>query len=263
MDDTALSSADAVLTRGLRLLTAFEALPLGEARVSELARQARLPLSTAYRYVARLRAEGFLEEGVAPGTVQLGLRLVALAHRAPERQITSLARPIMEELGQETGETILLIEPLGTRAICSERVETRAVVRIAFDKGRVLPLHAGASVRALLAFLPSHVVEAVIEAGLDSFTQETIADSVQLRENLRQVREDGYAQSESEMDPGVRAVAMPVCAGGPHALASLSVTGPAYRFTPDKIPHCLDALKRATARLNACIIASRKRAQHA
>jgi IclR family acetate operon transcriptional repressor len=252
-------SQAAVFARGLGLLTSLGTERPGETTVSELARAVGLPLSTAYRYVSVLKEEGFLEEGERPGSWRIGLRLLALAWNAPPRRITTAARPIMERLSAETGETVLLIEPFGTCGICSERVESQEAVRLAFEKGRVLPLHAGASVRALLAFSPSWLVEAVLEERLERFTDATITVPQALRDNLGYVRSVGYAYSDSEMDPGVSAVAMPVRAGRKYAVASLSVTGPSFRLTREKAMSCLPALQRAVAELDAKLTKGRTR----
>jgi DNA-binding IclR family transcriptional regulator len=241
------------VARALRLVGALAARPDGEATLAELAAEVGVPLSTAYRHAATLRREGFLEDGARPGRLRVGLRLVALAWNAPPRPITVAARPVMEELSAATGETVLLIEPFGTQAICTERVESREAVRLAFERGRILPMHAGASVRALLAFSPPDVVEAVLAGERVRYTPATPTDRDALAALLARVRADGYALSESEMDPGVAALAMPVRAGGRYAVAALSVTGPAYRFTPERARACLPALAAATARLDAAL----------
>ncbi|MCL6596393.1 MAG: IclR family transcriptional regulator [Firmicutes bacterium] len=249
----------AVLARGLDLLASLGEDLGGEATVAELARAVGLPASTAYRYVAVLRRAGLLEEGERPGSVRIGLRLIALAWNAPPRRITALARPVMEALSNATGETVLLIEPFGTQAICTERVESREAVRLAFEKGRVLPLHAGASVRALLAFSPPALLQAVLAGELRRFTPATITDPAALAENLEAVRQAGYAWSDSEMDPGVSALAMPVCGGGRYAQASLSVTGPSFRLTRQRASAHLLALRQAVEALDEALGRNRLR----
>lgn len=254
VSDAAPRPSTGAMERGLALLAAFEDGDAPERSVAELAQAVDLPISTAYRYVRALRQYGYLEPGKRPSTVRLGLRVLALARQVmASRPLADVARPVMHELSRITGETVLLVEPLGTRAICTERVESAEPVRLAFEKGRILPMHAGATVRALLAFLPTEALFAVVAEGLERYTDATLTDPAELAACLAQVREMGYASSEGEMDPGVRAIAMPIRAGRAYAKASLSVTGPSFRFTAHKVGPALAALRAAVLELDRAL----------
>lgn len=236
------------------MLAVFAATDEAELSVGELARLAELPPSTAYRYIQGLREAGYLESA-GTGAIRLGERVEALARRLQLRDpLADLARPVMRELSRLTSETVLLIEAAGTFGVCVERVESQEPVRLSFAKGRMEPLHAGASVRALLAFLPDAVLQDVIAAGLQPFTPATIADPDALRRSLAVVREQGYAHSVGEMDVDVRALGVPLRPSGHgYARAALSVTGPAYRFTEDKVAKVLPLLKASAARIEAIL----------
>ena len=242
------------LERGLRLLSAFADAEQAELSVADLAQAAALPSSTVYRYVQGLRDAGYLE-GTGAGGLRLGPRLSALAQRMQLRDpLADLARPVMQELSRLTAETVLLVEAAGTWGICTERVVSPEPVRLSFAKGRMEPLYAGATVRALLAFLPEEVLESVIAEGLTAYTEATISDPGALRGNLQEVRRLGYACSLGEMDPDVRALAVPLRPNGEgYARASLAVTGPAYRFTEEKIPGVLSLLRASAARIESLL----------
>ncbi len=242
------------LERGLRLLAVFATADETELAVADLARAAGLPASTAYRYIQGLRDAGYLESA-GGGTVRLGERVEALARRLQLRDpLPDLARPVMRELSRLTSETVLLVAPAGIFGICVERVESQEPVRLSFAKGRMEPLYAGATVRALLAFLPDDVLEAVIAAGLTPYTEVTISDPGALRANLADVRRQGYAHSLGEMDVDVRALAVPLRPDGRgFARAALSVTGPAFRFTEDKVSKVLPLLQASAARIEGIL----------
>ena len=242
------------LERGLRLLSVFAKAGEAELTVADLARQAGLPPSTAYRYIQGLREAGYLE-AAGTGAVRLGEQVRALARDLQlQDPLAEFARPVMRELSRLTMETVLLVEPAGTFGICVERVESQEPVRLSFAKGRMEPLYAGATVRALLAFLPDDVLESVIAAGLVRYTEITIGDPEALRRNLAEVRRLGYAHSLGEMDEGVRALAVPLRPDGQgFARAALSVTGPAFRFTEDKVPQVLPLLRASAARIEGIL----------
>jgi DNA-binding IclR family transcriptional regulator len=252
---TASAAADErqshVLERGLKLLLAYADLDRRELTTQELAQHTGMALSTVYRYVGTLRRLGFLAAGSSYGSLVLGPRLVDLARVQLERaELPLVAFPLMRELSRITGETVLLVEPAGTFGLCTERVESSEPVRLSFAKGRMLPLHAGATVRALLAHLPEDVFLEVVRGGLRRYTEATICDPDRLARSLEEVRARGYALSLGEMDRDVRALAMPVRRHPePWAVASLSVTGPAYRFTEAKVPLALSALRACVDRL--------------
>jgi DNA-binding IclR family transcriptional regulator len=238
------------LERGLRILALFATADEAELSVADLAKGAGLPPSTAYRYIQGLRDAGYLAS-TGNGTLRLGEKVESLARRLQLRDpLADLARPVMRELSRLSSETVLLVEAAGTYGICVERVESQEPVRLSFAKGRMEPLYAGATVRALLAFLPESVLDAVIETGLIRYTPATIGDAQELRENLLQVRRDGYAHSVGEMDADVRALAVPLRPGGQgYARAALSVTGPGFRFTEAKVAKVLPLLQASAARI--------------
>jgi DNA-binding IclR family transcriptional regulator len=242
------------LERGLRLLAVFATADEPELTVADLARQAGLPPSTAYRYIQGLREAGYLESA-GGGALRLGEKVAALARRLQLRDpLPDLARPVMRELSRLTSETVLLVEAAGIFGVCVERVESQEPVRLSFAKGRMEPLHAGATVRALLAFLPDDVLDAVIAGGLSRYTEATITDPGRLRENLAEVRRLGYANSVGEMDDEVRALAVPLRPGGRGwARAALSVTGPAFRFTDEKVTRVLPLLQASAARIEGIL----------
>lgn len=118
---------------------------------------------------------------------------------------------------------------------------TREVI-MTVTLGEPYPLHAGASSRALLAFMPEERIEAYINSGpLESLTARTIIDPQRLREDLEMVRKQGWAQSTGERKNGAASVAAPVRNHEGYAVAVVSVCGPMERFQTE-IDDCREAL---------------------
>ncbi|BDG58962.1 IclR family transcriptional regulator [Caldinitratiruptor microaerophilus] len=237
----------ASLERGLQILFALERFPEG-LTAAEIAAEAGIPASTVYRYLRKLSAWGLVTSTPGSSRYWLGNRLLSLAGKVPaERELVAVARPHMTALSRRLEETVLLTQVSGHEAICLERVESRQVVRLSFDRGVVLPLHAGASARVLMAYLEPEEVDAVIRSvGLPRYTENTITDPDRLKAVLQEVRERGYAISDEEMDRGVRSISMPVRDPEGRVVAGMCVVGPRFRLGDERVPEILSALREAT-----------------
>jgi DNA-binding IclR family transcriptional regulator len=163
------------------------------------------------------------------------LRLGLLAQQ--KFNIAVIALPFMKELSRLTKETVLLTAVHGNKAFCLERVESEEPIRYSlFTPGANLPLHAGASSKVLMAYLPEAEWDAIItEEGLQRFTPQTITDRGVLKSQLKEIRTRGYAFSDQEVDREVRAVAAPIVNPRGELMAGLTVAGPAYRINKTKV----------------------------
>jgi DNA-binding IclR family transcriptional regulator len=243
------------LARGLDLLLLFsEVCPA--LSIAEIAAALRVPRPTAYRLVRTLRSRGLVHEA-GPSTYGLGWSVLSLAQVAEAGlDLARLLYPIMLRLHARTGETVMLTAAAGLSGVCLERIESRHSVRLSVTKGRRIALHAGASAKALLAFLPKATWERVIaEAGLPRFTPRTITRPALLRSELCRIRRQGYAVSLGELDDGAWAVAAPVLAPDRQLVAALTLAGPLTRFERAALPrlvrHVREAVGAASAALHA------------
>lgn len=218
-----------------------------ELTAEEISRLIGTPRSTTYRYIRTLRDKGFLER-TAHDTFRLGPRLLKFARLAVRQEdVGRIALPVMEELCRKTRETVLLTRLFDEHAVCVERVEAPQAVRITFERGQIQPLHAGASSKILLAYLPEERVEKHLAQPLQAFTPNTVTDLDELKDQLRQVRRQGYCLSESEVDDGATSVAVPILDRRRRLVAGLSVAGPTFRMDEAVIDRVLSQLRDAAA----------------
>lgn len=235
------SSAEKVLDV---LLLFSESRP--ELTADEISELIGAPRSTTYRYLRTLHTKGFLEKSTA-GIYRPGPRLVQLGRVALSRlDLRDIALPVMREIAGETRETVLLTRLSGRSAVCIERVEGPQTIRITFERGRVQPLHAGASSKILLAYAGGEV-EDYIDIPLEQFTEQTVTDPDVLRAQLRQIREQGYCISDGEVDVGARAVAVPILDDHNRLVAGLSTAGPAFRMDEQVVERHLALLQSGAA----------------
>jgi len=226
------------LAKGLEILLAFsgDCPTLSSEKIAE---QIGVPRSTVYRYLQTLLAYSFLEHDHRPGHFRLGSSLLELADSVKYGStLTERALPLMRWIRDETGESVFLCVAHGNHAVCIERVESVQSVKFSFERGRRMPLHAGASAKVLLAFMDKQRREGVLK-WMESSTEKSKAgtDVNQLRAELSKIRQRGYAFSQEEVDPGAWALAVPVLKRDGRLLASLSVGGPVSR-----LPKNLDEL---------------------
>jgi DNA-binding IclR family transcriptional regulator len=225
------------LSHGLEILLLFDSFrPV--FTVLEIADLLHFSQSKTYRLVRALVYYGLLETPNGSGQYSLGMNALRLGLLAQQKfNIAVVALPFMRELSRLTKETVLLTSVHGEKAFCLERVESEEPIRYSlFTPGARVPLHAGASSKVLLAFLPEAEWDAIItREGLQRFTPQTITDRGILKAQLKEIRTRGYAFSDQEVDREVRAVAAPIVNPRGELMAGLTVAGPAYRINKTKV----------------------------
>lgn len=218
------SAGGASFMRGLNVLIAVA--EAGELRAEQIAAEVEVPLSTVYRYLRTLRELDLVEErdgSYVPGWRLLELSGQDLAHT----RLVELGHGFLRELAETTGETAVLTVRAGTHAMCLRQVESRHPIRFAFRINQLLPLHAGAGQRILLAHAPQAVIDRVLQQPLRHITTRT-PGLVAVTRELEQIRQEGTLISRGELYPGAVAVAVPVFVDG-EIICSLAVAGPEDR----------------------------------
>ena len=201
----------------------------GELGTNEIARRSGINASTVSRLLATLTAGRYVEHVPATGRYRLSLRLVELGNAVLERlDLRSLARPHLEALVRETGETATLSAPGEHDAVTVDFAHGSAAVQSVAQIGRPSIGHATAVGKVLLAF--GRVDTRA--APLLPFTARTITDPKRLAEELDRVRRRGLAEARDEREEGLSAIAAPVRDGRGDLVGILGVQGPSSRFDP-------------------------------
>jgi IclR family acetate operon transcriptional repressor len=223
-----------------RALTVLDTLAEGEELgTNELARRTRINASTVSRLLATLAARGLVEHVPETGRYRLGLRLLQLGNAVLGRlDLRRVARPQLEALVTETGETATLSAPGERDAITVDFVQSdEASVQSVARVGRPSIAHATATGKVLLAF---GAVE--LPRPLEVFTARTITDSRALEREIKRVRERGYAEAVGEREEDLNALAAPVFEARGSLAAILGLQGPASRFDRAAMREALPAL---------------------
>jgi DNA-binding IclR family transcriptional regulator len=223
-----------------RALTVLDALAGGgEVGTNELARRTRINASTVSRLLATLAAHGLVEHVPETGRYRLGLRLLQLGNAVLGRlDLRRVARPQLEALVAETGETATLSAPGERDAITVDFVQSEASVQSVARVGRPSIAHATATGKVLLAFGAVELPKPPFEV----FTPRTITDSRALEREIQRVRKRGYAEAVGEREEELYAIAAPVLEARGLLAAILGVQGPASRFDRAAMRRALPAL---------------------
>lgn len=218
--------------------------------VTEIAEDLGLSKAAVHRILASLRGRGLIDldettrrYSLGPMAMTLGLSYLARV------DVRRLAAPELRVLSAETNETATLSLRTGDTRVYVDQITPPREVIMSVSIGVPFPLHAGASSRAFLAFLPEEQVEAYLSRTLAPVTSRTLTDVDRLQETLAAVRRRGWAQSSGERQSGAASVAAPVFDHLGQPAAVISVCGPAERFDVEA-ESCAEHLLAVTARLS-------------
>ncbi|MGW5479488.1 IclR family transcriptional regulator [Streptomyces sp. NPDC004008] len=209
----------------------------GEAGVSEVAAEIEVHKSTAFRLLGALEARGLVEQSGERGKYSLGFGIVRLAGAVTGRiDITQQGRPVCERLAESIGETVNIAVMQERYAINLYQVRGQAAVTAHNWVGQLTPLHATSSGKIMLAHLSAEERAALLtDAGLKKLTPRTISSKAKLEKNLAEARERGYAWTLEELEIGLHAMAAPIRGREGEVIASISASGPSYRFTAERL----------------------------
>ncbi|MBK8902278.1 MAG: IclR family transcriptional regulator [Anaerolineaceae bacterium] len=217
--------------RAAAILRSFtEAEP--ELGVTELSRRLGLHKSTVSRMIATLQAEGFIDQNTETGRYRLGVGLVSLAGVALGRlNARGAAQPHLADLVAISQETVNVTVLDGNECVNIERAASPQPIQYIGWIGRRSPLHCTASGKLFLAHMTPEERTAVLPQPLKQYTAKTITDPYQLTRQLNQICQQQYAIVHEEYETGFSSVAAPIYNHLGKLLATVSISGPAYRLS--------------------------------
>ena len=185
-----------------------------------------LAKSTTSRMLTALERSGLLERDAAGSYVAGRLFWLYAARHDPWDELVRLARPVMEAIGADTGETVHLSVARGERVVQVAQVDSTYLLGTRDWTEIEVPVHCSALGKVLLAWGALDLPPAPLERP----TPATITDPDALRRDFTRARERGWAVTCDELELGLTGVAVPVQGMHGEVVASLGVSGPTPRL---------------------------------
>ncbi len=213
--------------------------------LSELSHKVNLHVSTAHRLLGTLIERGYARQDTTNGRYSVGSRLLELTTGATEQiDVRAEARPSLEKLAAQVGETANLVVRSGDNLVYIDQVQTDRLVRMFTRVGSSAPLYCTGSGKLFLALTPEANFDRefnryLLENRLEPRTPHTIVKPQALREELRRIRERGYSFDNEEMEEGVICIAAPIFDRSGQAVAAISISGPGSRLKEGHISEAI------------------------
>lgn len=234
------------VTRAFRVLKAFST-DSQEYTLTELNQKLDISKSSLQRILHTLIKEGFLEKGENK-SYKLGLELYFLGNLVEAHSsLITLSNHYLKKLNEETGETITLNIIKQNKRTCIKYIASKHELTMLSFISKESPLHAGASAKVLLAFLPKEERTKIInELDLKKLTEDTIIDKKILKEELEVIRKNNYSITRGERVAGVNAISAPVKNRHNNVIASVTITIPDIRMKDSKKEEFIRLLHECT-----------------
>ena len=213
----------------------------GESGVTKIADELGVHKSTAFRLIATLEQRGLVEQDLERGKYRLGVGILRLAGATTARlDVVQETRPLARALAAETGETVNIAVRSEGAALYLDQIAGTSSLQSHNWVGQRIPLHATANGKVLLSGLTSEQIMTEVGQRLRAYTPTTITSIKKLLVDIDAVREAGYAVVADELEMGLTAIAAPLHNAHGDVIASLSVSGPTFRFDEDRVKTVVD-----------------------
>lgn len=230
MSETTVKKIQSV-QRAIAILKCFDTNE--ELGLTEISNLVKLHKSTTAGIVNTLKSEKFLEQNEATGKLRLGFELFRISTNV-KFNLRKVCMPYLEELLNSTKETVNLVVRNEDNVIYVEKKESRHSMRICTSVGKSMPLYCTGVGKSILAFLKEDEIEEILNrTQFIQYTSKTIISKAALMRQIIEIRNQGYAFDDEELEYGLVCVAVPILNDAGHPIAGISVSGPSMRMTPN------------------------------
>jgi len=220
--------------------------------VDQITARMELPKTTVFRVLATLENRGFVVRDPVSQTYSFGeMALLVGARALGQADVRIIARPFIEQLMVETGETVHLSVLNLDSALCIDKIDSTRSVRMLSFVGFRDPLYCSGVGKTLLAFQPEREREELIsKIEFVRRTDRTIMDRGALGKELDRIRLQGYALDLGEIEDGLSCIAAPVRNNAGRVIAAISISGPDSRISEAVQPHLISVVTAKAQRIS-------------
>ncbi|WP_042303425.1 IclR family transcriptional regulator [Paraburkholderia kururiensis] len=239
--------------RGLSVIRAFNA-QRPEQTLTEVAAATGLTRAGARRILLTLQTLGYVEtEGrlfrLTPKILDLGFAYLT------SMPFWNLAEPVMEELSAEVHESCSAAVLDRTEIVYVLRVPTHKIMTINLSIGSRLPAYCTSMGRVLLSALDETALDATLDASpLRTHTPRTVTDKDELKKIIAQVRRQGWAIVDQELEAGLISLSAPIRNRQGRVIAAMNISGNAQRTSAKQmVKTFLEPLQQAAQRVSQMV----------
>jgi len=208
-----------------------------ETSITKISKELHMGLSTVHRILTTLKSRGYVIQNQQTAKYRLGIKLFELGCAVQStKRLVEITKPHLKQLSQSTNETANLAILEGKEVIYLDTIESPEMLRTEIMAGTRTPAHCTALGKVLLASISDGEFESLYKRDepLSSLTSKSISSLEELKKNLKKVKKQGYAVDREEYKIGINCIGVPIF-GINGAIAAISITGPASRFTIDEM----------------------------
>ncbi|MFT5257923.1 MAG: IclR family KDG regulon transcriptional repressor [Polaribacter sp.] len=218
--------------------------------VRELANRTGYNKSTTYRILTTLVALNAVQQNEKEKYI-LGSKLFELGNRVSLYQsLINSTRNSLTKIATDIEETILFGVLKNSQVFYIHKADSLQGLKISTSVGSYQPLHATAIGKIILAFLPEEKQKQVLQKiDYKTFTQNTIANASQLKNELKEIQKKEYALDLEEFELGLICIALPVFNKNNECIGAISASGPSSRFELKKVAHYVSIIKKGIAEI--------------
>lgn len=248
---TTVESSTGTLGKAISLLELVVMSPQ-PLRFTDILQLSGQPRGTLHRQLVHLLDEGLLEQR-GDQTYVAGLRLLSFASQAwSSSDLRTIAAPHLRDLQEKTQEAVHLGVLRGAEIVYLDKIDGKHAVRMYSQIGRVSPAYCTGVGKAALSLLGGVELDAIIETmAFHPYTSNTIISAEDLRKAVGDIASKGFGFDLEEHEAGIQCIAVPVSLPGRRIYAAISVTGPAYRLSRDRLEGWGDLVREAARNISS------------
>ena len=205
---------------------------------AEIAKAIDLPRPTVIRLLNTMQNVQAVKRLPDETTYHIGESILALsANQSFTQQLINIARPFLQQLAQQTKESIYLSLPEGDFVHYIDQVNSQYHIQPSNWIGRNVPLHLVSDGKIYLSTWDDQKLKRYVAGPLKNTPAYLQLTPTMFRERLKQIQENGFAHSRNEFEEGLVAYAAPIKNRESKTVAAVTIDGPAYRFPEEKMTH--------------------------
>ncbi|MFF2853482.1 MULTISPECIES: IclR family transcriptional regulator [unclassified Peribacillus] len=248
-----MSSPDilSTLDKGLQVITYLSIInrPIS---IGELSKEMNINKSTMFRILKTLQKRGFVfQQDNGDYSLRVEEFNIIVDRFDQNEALQRILRSELEKLSKQCAETVTLSVLVDEKVECIDKIDSHESVHVTHIIGRYSPLHAAASGKVVLAFIPQPKIDTIINGKeLEKFTDSTIVSVRILEKELIEIKKNGFAVSHGELDLGISAVAAPIFSKTGKIIGSVSILGISQKFTEEIINDFAKKVLEASSKMS-------------